>query len=142
MAIDMSAALEDYKRGASNNAEKLVRKYIAKTGKLDAAKSDAAEKLYAEKIAKAVAEKSRQKGLGKVTEAEMNAAMQSTGATNYRSGTDRSGPKWQKRFDPYAKTLDGLEGRLPAKTSDPMANLTNRAGAVLKAMVETKKRIG
>ncbi len=142
MAIDRQAAKQNYVQGASNNAEKLVNNYIKQPGKLDAAKSDAAEKLYADKIAQAVANKSRQKGLSRVSESDMNAAMQATGAQNYRSGTSRSADKQSKNVEPYYAGLDALEGKLPARTSDPMANLMNRAGAVVKTMVEIKKRIG
>jgi len=142
MPIDRTAAKSNYVSGASNNAEKLVQNYVKQTGKLDAAKSDAAEKLYAENLAKAIANKSRQKGLNRVSESDMNAAMQATGAQNYRSGTGRSADKQAKNVEPYFAALDALEGKLPARTSDPMANLMNRAGAVVKTMVETKKRIG
>ena len=142
MGIDRNAAKQNYVSGASNNAEKLVQNYIKQPGKLDAAKSDAAEKLYAENVAKAVAEKRRQKGLGKVSESDMNAAMQASGAQNYRSGTTRSADKQARNVEPYYAALDALEGKLPARTSDPMANLMNRAGAVVKTMVETKKRVG
>jgi hypothetical protein len=142
MGIDRQAAKTNYVQGASNNAEKLVNNYVKQTGKLDAAKSDAAEKLYADKIAQAVANKSRQKGLNKVSESDMNAAMQATGAQNYRSGTTRSADKQSKNVEPYYAGLDALEGKLPARTSDPMANLMNRAGMVVKTMVEIKKRIG
>lgn len=142
MAIDRNAAKENYKSGASNNAEKLVKNYVGTTGKLDAAKSDAAEKLYAEKMAAAVANKSRQKGLLKVSESDMNAAMLASGANNYRSGTSRGADKQSKNVEPYYAALDALEGKLPARTSDPMQNLINRAGAVVKTMVETKKRVG
>lgn len=142
MGIDRNAAKQNYVSGASNNAEKLVQNYIKQPGKLDAAKSDAAEKLYADKVAQAIANRSRQKGLNKVSESDMNAAMQATGAQNYRSGTARSSDKQAKNVEPYYAALDALEGKLPARTSDPMANLMNRAGAVVKTMVETKKRVG
>lgn len=142
MAIDVNQAKADYATGASNNAEKLVRKYVAKSGKLEAARSDAAEKLYAAKVSAAIANKSRQKGLAKTNEAEMNAAMQSSGAANYRSGTNRSQDKWARNVQPYIDGLNGLEGRYPAKTADPMANLMNRSGLVVKTMTEIKKRIG
>lgn len=142
MGIDRTAAKQNYVQGASNNAEKLVSNYVKQTGKLDAAKSDAAEKLYADKVAAAIANKSRQKGLNKVSESDMNAAMQATGAQNYRSGTGRSAEKQSRNVEPYYAALDALEGKLPARTSDPMANLMNRAGAVVKTMVETKKRVG
>ena len=103
MPIDRTAAKSNYVSGASNNAEKLVSNYVKQTGKLDAAKSDAAEKLYAENLAKAIANKSRQKGLNKVSESDMNAAMQATGAQNYRSGTGRSADKQAKNVEPYLR---------------------------------------
>lgn len=141
MPIDRTAAKENYKKGASNNAEKLVDNYVRKTGKLDAAKSDAAEQLYADKVQDAINRKARQKGLNKVSEAEMNAAMKATGAQNYRSGTTRAADKQARNVEPYYAALDSLEGNLPERTSDPMANLMNRAGAVVQTMVETKKRL-
>jgi len=142
MTIDRTAAKTNYVQGASNNAEKLVSNYIRQSGKLDRAKSDAAEALYAAKVQAAIAQKSRQKGLNKVTESEMNAAMQATGAANYRSGTGRSADKQAKNVEPYYAALDGLEGKYPARTADPMANLTNRAGLVVKTLSDLKKRIG
>lgn len=142
MGIDRTAAKQNYVQGASNNAEKLVSNYVKTPGKLDAAKSDTAEKLYADKVAQAIANRSRQKGLQKVSEQDMNAAMAATGAQNYRSGTGRSAEKQARNVEPYYAALDALDGKLPARTADPMANLMNRAGAVVKTMVETKKRVG
>lgn len=142
MPIDRQAAKSNYVQGASNNAEKLVQNYTRKTGKLDAAKSEAAEKLWAENVQKAIQNKTRQKALGRVNESEMNAAMQATGAGNYRSGTQRSADKQARNVEPYYAALDALEGKLPARTSDPMANLMNRAGAVVKTLSDLKKRIG
>lgn len=142
MAIDRSAAKANYVSGASNNADKLVRNYVATSGKLDAARSEAAEKLYAEQVQKAIAEKRRQKGLAKVNESEMNAAMSARGAQNYRNGTSGSADKQARNVEPYYAALDGLEGKYPARTSDPMANLMNRAGLVVKTLSELKKRQG
>lgn len=142
MGIDRTAAKANYVQGASNNAEKLVKNYTSRTGKLDAAKSDGAEQLYAAKVQAAIANKSRQKGLQKVTESDMNAAMTATGAQNYRSGTGRSAEKQAKNVEPYYAALDGLEGKYPARTADPMQNLTNRAGLVVKTLSDLKKRIG
>jgi len=142
MGIDRQAAKANYVQGASHNADKLVNNYVRASGKLDKAKSDAAEQLYAAKTQAAIANKSRQKGLNKVTESEMNAAMQATGANNYRNGTGRSSDKQSKNVEPYYAALDGLEGKYPARTADPMANLTNRAGLVVKTLSDLKKRIG
>jgi hypothetical protein len=43
-------------------------------------------------------------------------------------------------FRPYREALVAVE--LPPKVADPMANLMNRAGAVVKALVDKKKEIG
>ncbi len=43
-------------------------------------------------------------------------------------------------YRPYREALLGLD--LPAKTTDPMQNLINRAGAVVMKMVEVKDAIG
>ncbi len=142
MSIDRTAAKTNYVSGASNNAEKLVTNYTKKTGKLDAAKSAGAEALWAAKIQAAITNKSRVKGLESVTESQMNAAMVASGAQNYRSGTARSADKQATNVEPYYAALDGLEGKYPARTSDPMANLTNRAGLVVKTLSDLKKRIG
>jgi len=68
--------------------------------------------------------------------------MQASGASNYRSGTARSAGKQAKNVEPYYAALDGLVGKYPAKTSDPMANLMNREGLVVKTLTELKRRIG
>jgi hypothetical protein len=140
--INRQAARTNYVNGAANNAQKLVDNFVARAGKVDAARSDAAETLFAQRIQQAIAAKSRQKALARVSEADMNAAMTASGASNYRTGTQRGAEKQISRVEPYFAALDSLEGKLPARTADPMQNLMNRAGAVVKVMVETKKRIG
>ncbi len=142
ISIDRTAAKDNYKTGASNNADKLVKNYVATTGKVDAARSDSAEKLFAEKMQQVIANKSRQKGLANVSEAEMNAAMTKSGAQNYRSGTTNNADKQAKNVEPYYAALDSLEGKYPARTADGMTNLTQRAGLVVKTLQDLKKRIG
>jgi len=141
MSIDRSAFKDDYVRGTSANADKLVRNYVKKTGKLDAAASDDAEALYAEKIQKAISKKSRQKGLQRISEADMNKGMQDTGAAAYRNKTAAKVDKMMSNVEPYLDALDGLEGRLPPRTADRMANLTNRAGMVVKTLGDLKDKL-
>lgn len=140
MAIDRTKFKERYVSGASANSDKLVEKYVAKSGKLDAAKSEQAETNYATKVQAAIANKSRQKALGKVSEGDMNAAMQNKGGSNYRTGTAAAADKTLKNVEPYLATLDNL--KLPARTADPMQNIDNRVKGVAKALLETKKRVG
>ena len=140
MAIDRAKFKERYVAGASANAEKLVENYTKKAGKLDAAKSPQAETNWAASVQRAIAEKSRQKGLNKVTEADMNNAMTAKGGTNYRTGTAAAGDKTLARAEPFLATLDNLT--LPARTVDPMQNIDNRVKGVARALIETKKRVG
>lgn len=142
MTIDRTAAKANYVSGASSNADKLVKNYVATPGKLDAARSEAAERLYAEKVQIAIANKSRQKALGKVNESDMNAKMQSVGATNYRSGTRDNADKQAKNVEPYYAGLDALDGKYPARTADPMANIDNRVKLVAKTLIDIKARLG
>jgi hypothetical protein len=48
--------------------------------------------------------------------------------------------KQVQNFAPYKAALEALS--LPDKTVDPMQNLINRAGAVVQALVNTKKQQG
>lgn len=141
MPIDRTNFKEDYLKGTSANADKLVRNYVKKTGKLEAAASDEAEDLYAEKIQAAVARKARQKGLNRITEAEMNAGMQATGSSAYRNKTAAKVDKMMANVSPYLDALDNLEGRLPPRTSDRMANLMNRAGMVVTTLGDLKDKL-
>jgi len=139
MAIDRTKAKERYVSGASANAEKLVENYVAQPGKLDAAKSDQAEKNFAEGVSKAVSTKSRQKALGRLTEQDLNTAMLAKGASSYRTGTSAAKDTWAEEVEPHLATLDNL--KLPARTTDPMQNIDNRVKGVAKALIETKKRV-
>lgn len=141
MTIDRKAFKDDYVRGTSANADKLVRNFVRKTGKLDAAKSDEAENLYAEKIQRAVDKKLRQKALGRLTEDDLNRGMERSGAANFRAGTAAKADKMVENVEPYLSALDGLEGKYPARTADGMQNLINRAGLVVKTLGDLKERI-
>jgi len=139
MAIDRAKAKERYVSGASANAEKLVENYVSQPGKLDAAKSDQAEKNFADQMSKAVAGKYRQKALGRLTEQDLNSGMIAKGASAYRTGTAAAKDDWAAEVEPHLATLDNL--KLPARTTDPMQNIDNRVKGVAKALIETKKRV-
>ncbi len=141
MPIDRSAFKEDYLNGTRNNAEKLVRNYVNRRGKLDAAASDEAEDLYREKLEAALAARKRQKALQRISEEDMNKGMRETGAAAYKAKTKLKVDKLLKNVEPYLDVLDSLEGRLPPRTADPMENLINRAGAVVTALHEKKREL-
>lgn len=136
--IDRKLFKEDYKKGTSAGASKLVRNFVAKKGKLDAAKSDDAERLYAEKLSAAIAAKKRQKALEKISEDDMNKGMLATGEATYRAKTAAKADKMLNNVEPFLDVLDGLEGKLPPKTADPMENLVNRAGMIVMALHDKK----
>ena len=43
--------------------------------------------------------------------------------------------------EPYLDALDDLEGRLPPRTADRMANLMNRAGMVVQTLGDLKDKL-
>ena len=142
MAIDVSSAAADYKTGTASKADKLVRKYTQKTGKLDAAKSPAAQALYVQKMSDPAVLARRVQNLNKVSEADMNAAMQNKGRAAYANGTANSGDKWARNFTPYASVLDSTVANLPARTTDVSTNISNRVVPVAVALSDKKKEIG
>lgn len=138
MTIDRISFKEDYKKGTREGASKLVRNYVNKKGKLEAAASDSAEDLWREKIEAAAAARKRQKALRNVSESDMNAGMMATGEAAYKAKTAAKADKMLSNVEPYLKELDNLEGKLPPRTSDPMENLVNRAGMVVMALHNKK----
>jgi len=56
-------------------------------------------------------------------------------AARMRAASDKQVTNWR----PYREALVAVD--LPARTADPMANLTNRAGAVVKALVDKKAEL-
>jgi hypothetical protein len=142
MAIDKSAWLEDYKSGARARADKWLREYTRTPDKVKKGVSDDAEKLYAEKVTAAISRKARQKALAKLTDADLNAAAEKVGSTAYASGVEAKADKALKNVTPYLEEIDRLLPTLPKRTADPMANLTARAGHIVKGLSELKKKLG
>lgn len=101
--------------------------------------SETAESNYATKVSAAVAAKSRQKVLSSRSNSDWQTPASTTGATKIVTGIANAGPKYGKDFGPYLATLQAVS--LPAKTTDPIANLTNRAGAIVAALVAKKKEL-
>lgn len=142
MPIDLTEASSEYRTNAGAAAPKMARRYIAATGKLDKARSPAAQKAYEEAMRDPAVLARRAKNLGKLSEADLNKAMEEKGASNYGTGVAAGADKWQRNFTPYAGEIDRLKGTLPARSRDPMANLTNRAGHFVKGLSELKKKQG
>jgi len=82
----------------------------------------------------------RAKNIGKVADADWRSSTISKGRPIIGARMTAAAPKQQANWAPYRSALESLT--LPPKTADPMTNLTNRAGAVVQAMVATKKSVG
>jgi hypothetical protein len=82
----------------------------------------------------------RAKNIGKVSDADWRNAADTKGSPIIGARMTAAAPKQQANWAPYRSVLESLT--LPPKTADPMSNLTNRAGAVVQAMVNTKKSVG
>lgn len=103
------------------------------------ASSEAAESLYAEKIAEAVSAKSRQRGVSAVSNAEWQGAAASQGAARIGQGMTANADKRTRKFEPFRVAIEGVS--LPDRVADPMANVDARVKPIVSALVETKKGI-
>jgi hypothetical protein len=78
----------------------------------------------------------RETGIGKVSDDAWRTATVNKGQNIIGARMKDASDKQVANFRPYRAALESLV--LPDKTADPMANLMNRGGAVVKAMVDTK----
>jgi len=127
-----------YKDGATRAPQAFAEAVKTTSGVIEAAK--ASEDLYAQKVQEAIANRSRVKGLEKVTDEDWRKAALDKGVARIGAGMQAAVEDQKKGYAPYHAALSGLS--LPARTADGMANLTNRAGAVVKTMIDTKKSQG
>lgn len=110
-------------------------RYRAGIGRADwatKAGSDAAEKNYADAMAKAVAKKARQLGVRKVSNSEWQTLASEKGGAvigeRIRGALDKQAARWGPIYDGVVSTV----GRLPAKTIDFRANITARLVPVVE----------
>ena len=103
------------------------------------AKGIAAEGLYAERMQESIAAERRKKALELVSEADWQKKASTLGAERIGKGMLANADKRSKNYEPYRSALASLD--LPDRTSDPMTNVTNRVGGVVKTLVDTKKSI-
>jgi hypothetical protein len=88
--------------------------------------SDAAEKNYADSISKAVAKKSRQLGVRKISNADWQMASATKGAPIIGERIRLGLAKWTTEWGPIYDKVAAKVGTLPAKTIDFRANINNR----------------
>lgn len=134
--IDVQKAADAFEAGATAAATKWKDAFLATTGMAEAAKSEAAQQAYEEKMQDPEVLKLRQKRLAVLNDEDFKAKVSVSGAALYSGGVRGTKQKWAKNFAPIAAAINSAVAALPPRTSDPMANLTNRAGPVIMAAHE------
>jgi hypothetical protein len=137
--IDVNASADAFETGASGAAGKWANKYLATTGMAAAAKSQEAQAAYVAKMSDPEILAKRQKRLQNLTDEDFKAKVRVAGASLYSTGVRGTKQKWAKNFAPIAAAINAAVASLPAKTADPMTNLTQRAGPVVMAAHEAAK---
>jgi hypothetical protein len=109
---------------------------VAKADWLTPAKSDAAEKNYASGVGAAVAGKTRQKEIAKMTNEDWRTAAQNKGAPIIGDRIRGALDKWSANFGPVYDQVVSKVASLPPKGIDWRANINNR----LVPVVETWRK--
>ncbi len=102
-------------------------------------KAIAGDGLYKEKVQQAIAQDLHRKALEKTSNADWQSKAAGVGSQRIGPGMTAGVDKQAAAFSPFKAALEATT--LPPKTSDPIANLTARGGAVVSAMVAKKKEL-
>ena len=103
---------------------------------LTPAKSDVAERNYADAVSKAIAEKRRQKAIAAMTNDEWKNAAITKGAPIIAERIRTALDTWLRNWGPMYDQVVSVVSTLPPKTLDWRANINNR----LVKVVETWKK--
>lgn len=137
--INLQQAADNFEAGATAAAPRWKENFLATTGMAEAAKSDEAQQAYEAKMNDPEILKLRQKRLQGLNDEDFKAKVRVSGAALYSQGVRGTKQKWAKNFAPIAAAINSAVASLPARSSDPMANLMNRAGPVIMAAHEAAK---
>lgn len=111
-------------------------RYAAGVGRADwatPAGSDAAERNFADAISKAVAAKKRQLAVKRVGNSEWQRLAAEKGGAVIGERIRGAMDKWFSKWSPIYDAVTGLVPRLPPRTIDFRANVTNRLLPVVEA---------
>jgi hypothetical protein len=109
---------------------------VNKANWLEPAKSEAAEKNYADATSKAISQKSRQKAIAAMSNDDWKTAAINKGAPIIGERIRGSLDKYASEFGPILSAVNAKSAALPPATTDFRANITNR----LVPIVETAKK--
>ena len=99
---------------------------VSKADWINPAKSDAAEKNFADGVGKAISQKTRQKEIAKMTNEDWKNAAVDKGAGIIGERIRGSLNKWSANWGPLYDQVAARVGSLPPKTVDWRANINNR----------------
>lgn len=100
-----------------------------------AAESAQAEANYAAGTQKAIANKSRQKAISKVSNEEWKNKTITLGKARIGEGIRANLQKYKDKFAPVLTAMNAAAASAPPRTVDPMANIDNRLKKVVAAAI-------
>jgi len=139
--IDVAQGTTAYKEGTSRAGAKLVRKFNAVTGIVDAATSATAIANFKANVTSDLAIAVRTAKLKAAGDAGLHKGMTDHGSTNYTTRTGQVADKWATNFGKYATPLQSIVSALPARTSDPASNVSNRVTPIATGLRAAKKAL-
>ncbi len=134
--IKIEELADSYKTGVGAKAGKWFSHFQAATGIADAAKSDVAEGRYNAAMTQVLGAKLRQKGLANITDADIKGAV--TNAGQWSGPAQAKAGKFAKHFAKSAAIINSTLPTLPAKGTDPAANVTARVVPLAVALHNAK----
>ena len=134
--IKIEELADAYKTGVGAKGGKWFAHFQSATGIADAAKSDAAEGRYNSAMTQVLNNKLRQKGLASITDADIKGAV--TNAGQWTGPAQAKANKFRKHFEKSAGIINAAVAALPAKGTDPAANVTARVVPIAVALHNAK----
>lgn len=125
-------------RGAASSPE-LSRRYIAGVQSADwqtGASSAQASQNYADGVARAVSEGRFTAGVQAVSNQEWRQAAEAKGGPVIGQRIIGALNKYTQNFGPILSAMNSAAGSLPARTTSPSQNITNRMIPIVRAAVE------
>lgn len=98
----------------------------------------AGETLYGQKVQEAVANRSRERGISRVSDSEWKTAAAGKGAARIGQGMQASAPKYASAMGEVLSVIEGVS--IAARSADPMANVDGRVKPIVQALADYKKR--
>lgn len=141
MPIDVTAAKDDWQSGSKAKTRKMIDKYKAKTGKVAAATTPAAQKAYVDGVTDPTSQKLRLVRLKELTDTDLNAAMEKKAPTSHPAGVDAGVEKYSRHVDPYFKEIDVIVPKLKPRTRDARVNVMERVIPLAVGLQNKKKAL-